>query len=124
MTQKQSPHSVKRRWRDYRTEMGRRPVKEFLDDLDDPDAAAVAAAMKDVREHGLAAAQHLRSDIYEVHTDGARQTFRILFAEEGQHGHVLLALSGFSKKTQKTPLGEIELAERRLRDWRNRGSKT
>src|SRR5581483_9098933 len=28
---------VKRRWRDYRTETGRRPVKDFLDSLDDSD---------------------------------------------------------------------------------------
>lgn len=30
---------------------------------------------------------------------------------------VLLGLSGFLKKTQKTPPDEIVLAERRLRDW-------
>lgn len=124
MTQKEPGRSIKRRWRDYRTEMGRRPVKEFLDGLDDVDAAAVAAAMKDVREQGRVAARHLRGDIYEVRAEGRRQTFRLLFAEEGQHGHDLLALSGFSKKTQKTPPGEIELAERRLRDWRDRGSQT
>jgi phage-related protein len=100
--------------------MGRRPVKEFLDNLDGGDAAAVVAAMRDVRENGLIAARHLRGDIYEVRADGNRQTFRILFAEEGQHGQVLLALSGFSKKTQKTPPAEIDLAERRLKDWRTR----
>ena len=40
--------AVRRRWRDYRTAGGRRPVKEFLDGLTDGDAAAIAAAMKDV----------------------------------------------------------------------------
>jgi phage-related protein len=116
-------HQIKRRWRDYRTAMGRRPVKEFLDGLSDVDAAAVAASMKDVREHGMVAARHLRSDIYEVRADGDRQSLRILFAQEGEHGQVLLSLSGFSKKTQKTPPNEITLAEKRLRDWRERGSK-
>jgi phage-related protein len=103
--------------------MGRRPVKEFLDGLSDADAAAVAASMKDVREHGMVAARHLRSDIYEVRADGDRQSLRILFAQEGEHGQVLLSLSGFSKRTQKTPPNEITLAEKRLRDWRERGSK-
>jgi hypothetical protein len=70
----------KRRWRDYRTSAGRRPIKEFIDELSDTDAAAVVAAMRDVREAGLAAARHLRGEIYEVRADGARQTFRILFA--------------------------------------------
>lgn len=111
---------TKRRWRDYRTAAGRRPIKEFIDGLSDIDAASVVAAMKDVREAGLAAARHLRGEIYEVRADGDRQTFRILFAPEGRRGQVLLALEGFSKKTQKTPSEKIQLAERRLADWRRR----
>jgi phage-related protein len=112
---------TKRRWRDYRTAAGRRPIKEFIDGLSDVDAAAVVAAMKDVRETGLVAARHLRGEIYEVRADADRQTFRILFAPEGQRNQVLLALEGFSKKTQKTPPEKIQLAERRLADWRRRG---
>jgi phage-related protein len=77
--------------------------------------------MNDVRETGLAAARHLRGQIYEVRADGDRQTFRVLFAPEGQRSQVLLALEEFSKKTQKTPPGKIDLAERRLADWRRRG---
>jgi phage-related protein len=116
-------HRVKRRWRDYQTAMGRRPIKEFLDALDDVNAAAVTAAMKDVRDHGLVVARHLRGDIYEVRADGDRQVLRILFAEEGEHGHILLSLTGFTKKTRKTPGDQIELAEKRLRDWRDRGAR-
>jgi phage-related protein len=112
---------TKRRWRDYRTAAGRRPIKEFIDGLSDVDAAAVVAAMKDVRETGLVLARHLRGEIYEVRADGDRQTFRILFAPEGQRAQILLALEGFSKKTQKTPPEKIQLAERRLADWRRRG---
>ena len=111
----------KRRWRDYRTAAGRRPIKEFVDGLSDTDAAAVVAAMRDVRDAGLAAARHLRGEIYEVRADGDRQTYRILFAPEGRRSQVLLALEGFSKKTQKTPPEKIRLAERRLTEWRRRG---
>jgi phage-related protein len=111
----------RRRWRDYRTAAGRRPIKEFIDGLSDTDAATVVAAMRDVRDAGLAAARHLRGEIYEVRADGDRQTYRILFASEGRRGQVLLALEGFSKKTQKTPPDKIRLAERRLVDWRRRG---
>ncbi len=35
---------------------------------------------------------------------------------------VLLALEGFNKKTQKTPPASIQLAQRRLSDWRRRGA--
>ena len=78
--------------------------------------------MKDVERHGLSAAKHLRSDIYEVKADGDRQTFRILFAPEGRNKQVLLALDGFSKKTMKTPGAKLALAQRRLADWRKRGA--
>lgn len=114
----------RRRWRDYRTPQGRRPVKEFIATLADDDAAAIAAAMKEVAHEGLAAARHLRGDIYEVRADGNKQTFRILFAEEGYHGQVLLALEGFSKKTPKTPGDKLRLAERRLAAWRRREAKS
>ena len=77
--------------------------------------------MKDVAQTGLVAARHLRGEIYEVRADGDRQAFRILFATEGHRGQVLLSLEGFSKKTQKTPPEKIQLAERRLTDWRRRG---
>jgi phage-related protein len=111
----------RRRWRDYRTSAGRRPVAEFIDELSDVDAAAVVAAMKEVAIDGLSAARHLRGEIYEVRADGARTTYRILFAQEAKRGQVLLALEGFVKKTQKTPPETLTLAERRLADWRKRG---
>ena len=112
---------VTRRWRDYRTALGHRPVKDFFASLPDDDLAEVAAAMREVREQGLRAARHLRGHIYEVRADGACQSFRILFAVEGRCGQVLLALEAFSKKTQGTPQRLIRLAEDRLADWRRRG---
>jgi phage-related protein len=112
----------RRRWRDYRTTSGRSPVEEFIDSLSDTDAAAVLAGMAEVRERGLIAARHLDGDIWEVRVDGDRVIYRILFAEEGSRGRVLLALEGFKQKTQKTPRPTIELARRRLNDWRRRGA--
>lgn len=88
-----------------------------------PDRVAIAAAMKDVASEGLQAARHLRGDLYEVRADGMQASYRVLFAREGRRGQVLLALEAFSKKTQKAPPEKIALAERRLREWRRRGSK-
>ena len=96
-------------------------MRDFLAKLDDSDAAAIFAAMSDVQKGGLAIAEQLDAEIYEVKADGRLQTFRILFATEGRHGQVLLALDGFSKKTQKTPPAKLRLAKQRLRDWRQRG---
>jgi phage-related protein len=80
------------------------------------------AGMKDVTERGLPAAKHLRGDIYELRADATTRTFRLLFSAEGRFSQVLLSLSAFAKKTQKTPLRELERAETRLRDWRDRGT--
>lgn len=76
--------------------------------------------MKEVVAEGLPAARHVRGEIYEVIAHGERAAYRVLFAPEGRWGQVLLALVAFSKKTRKTPLDFIDLAQRRLRDWRQR----
>lgn len=111
---------MSRRWRHYETSAGRRPVKEFLETLSEEDAAAVAAAMKDIRKRGLRSARHLQGKIYEVRTDGNRVIYRILFAPQGRQGQVLLTLVALRKKTQKTPPQIMRLAQRRLRDWEQR----
>jgi phage-related protein len=98
------------------------PVADFIAGLTDVDAAAVIAAMKEVALEGLRASRHLRGDLYEIRAEGDRVTYRILFAPEGAHGQVLLALEAFGKKTPKTPPQAIALAERRLKDWRARGA--
>jgi phage-related protein len=114
----------KRRWRDYKTAAGRRPVKEFLEALSDEDVARVTAAMKEVEVEGMRAARHLRNAIYEIRTDGHGVIYRVLFAPQGKRKQVVLALVPFKKKkTPKTPPQMIRLAERRLRDWERRGAE-
>lgn len=112
---------IKRRWRNYRTSVGRRVVDEFFDSLSKYDASRVAAAMRDVREDGLAVARHLRGEIYEVRANGADRSYRLLFATEGRKSRVLLALVVVVKNSQKTPHRDIRLADQRLDDWRWRG---
>lgn len=114
---------IRRRWRFYETPAGKKPVEEFIDKLSDEDAASVVAAMEDVGEFGLTEARHLHGDIWEVRASGAHATFRILFSSEGKRGRILLAIDGFSKKTQQTPKRIIDNAERALRDWRARGEE-
>ena len=74
-----APRTVAHRWRDYQTASGRRPIKEFLDGLDDEDLASVVAAMREVRQQGMQAARHLEGDIYEVRADGKGVIYRVLF---------------------------------------------
>jgi len=117
----------RRRWRFYRTPGGREPVRDFLyhPKLSDADAAAIAVAMREVRVLGREHPDvyHLRGDIWQVEIDGERVIFRLLFAEEGRFGQVLLALEVINKKWQKARDQHIRLAEKRLSDWRQRGQR-
>jgi phage-related protein len=115
---------MQRRWRHYETAAGKRPALEFIRKVSDSDKAAILAAMQEVRREGTRAARHLRGDLFEVRADGERVIYRILFAREGKRGQILLSLVAFNKKTQKTPPQQIELAARRLRDWRSRARAT
>jgi phage-related protein len=94
-------------------------VADFIAGLEDEEAAAVLAGMRQVADRGLGEARHLRREIYEVRVDGSQRSFRLLFAQETRF--ILLSLSGFVKKTQTTPAAEIAVALARLRDWRARG---
>ena len=111
----------RRRWRFYETASGAKPVQAFLDNLTATEAAEVGGAMNEVAVEGLRLARHLRGDIWEVRVQSERKAFRVLFSPEGRAQQVLLALEAFTKKTQKTPPRTIQLAERRLADWRSRG---
>lgn len=115
--------SVRRRWRFYTTRSGRSPVKDFVTDpkLPGADRDEIIAALKDVQVNGLEVARHLHGDLYEVRAEGRATAYRVLFTAEGARSQVLLALSAFKKKTQKTPKAELELAQQRLDDWRRRG---
>ncbi|HEX4115824.1 MAG TPA: type II toxin-antitoxin system RelE/ParE family toxin [Solirubrobacteraceae bacterium] len=76
------------------------------------------------RETGACAPHAIwTGDIWEVRVDGDRVIYRVLFAEEGSRGQVLLALEGFNKKTQRTPPAIVRLAKTRLADWRRRGDQ-
>jgi hypothetical protein len=94
----------RRRWRDYATAGGRRPVREFLQALDPEDVAAVAVAMKEVEEEGLQVTRHLQGSIYEVRAHGNRVIYRILFAPQGRRGQVLLATQRLQEEDSENAL--------------------
>jgi phage-related protein len=81
--------------------------------------------MKEVRNAGRAHpdVNHLRGDIWQIEISGRSAIYRLLFAEEGTAGRVLLALEVVNKKWQKAKTRHIKLAEERLADWRERGSR-
>ena len=67
--------------------------------------------MEEVRDRGLPAARHLDGDIWEVRVDGDRVIYRILFAEEGSRGQILLGLDGFKKEDAEDAPGHYRAGE-------------
>ena len=107
----------------YRTENGKCPVEEFLDSLSDTHAQKVTWVLRLVENMGRVPEQFLKKlvgtdQLWEIRAQTAGNSYRLLGFFDGP---VLMVLtSGFSKKQQKTPLREIELAEARRLNYLQR----
>lgn len=109
----------------YRDAKGQAPVEEWMNSLHDPKGivrARIAATLIRLRDNGGRLpepyAKHLGGKLWELRWHIGSDQLRVLYSTVT--GKIVLLLSGFSKKTPKTPPGEIDLAERRLKDWTER----
>jgi len=112
----------RRYWRLYRSSLDHRVIRDELLALPRGAYAEVKAAMDDVEDFGLQASKRLRNEIREIVASDPTQgtACRLLFAVDGREGQILLGLVFFNKETRKTPPRYIDLAEKRLADWRSR----
>jgi phage-related protein len=106
----------------YATATGNSPVRDFLDDLPEKQAAKVVAAVDYLGHMGPALqrphAAHLRGKLWELRVSWARLEYRVLYAFLAQKNIVLL--HAFAKKSDAVPAREIRTAEVRLGDFENR----
>lgn len=103
----------------YETEDGKKPVEEFLDSLEPKMNAKMVALMELLEEKGTALREPysapLGDGIFELRCRFAGDITRALYFFYS--GGKIIITSGFTKKTQKTPLSEIKLAKTRRTDW-------
>jgi phage-related protein len=102
----------------FRSESGREPVREWLKELDANDRKTIGEDIKLVQFRwplGMPLVDKLDADLWEVRSrlKGGRIA-RVCFTVRA--GEMAL-LHGFIKKTQKTPLQDLELARRRRDLW-------
>ncbi len=107
----------------YKTPSGKCPVEEFLDSLTDEQAAKIAWVLKIIRELDRIPAKYFQKlndtkDIWEVRVDVGRNTFRLLGFFHARK--MIILTNSFQKKSRKTPLKEIRLAEKRKKDYMSR----
>jgi phage-related protein len=107
----------------YRTESNRCPVEQFLDSLPDKHAQKVAWVLRLVERLERVPKQYLKKlvgtdQIWEIRAHIGGSSYRFLGFFDGPV--ILILTSAFSKKQQKTPVREIELAEARRQDYLHR----
>ncbi|NTI78545.1 type II toxin-antitoxin system RelE/ParE family toxin [Agrobacterium rhizogenes] len=102
----------------YRTTSGTEVVREWLQSLDAPDRQAVGLDLMRVQYRwpvGMPLCRPLKNGLWEVRTNlPSNKIARVLFCVYQER---TLVLSGFIKKTQKTPDDELDLARRRMREF-------
>ena len=104
----------------FRTESGREPVREWLKDLDKEDRQIIGEDIKLVQFRwplGMPLVRKMEADLWEVrsHLSGSGIA-RILFTVgDGE----MVLLHGFIKKSQKTPVQDLQLARQRKNLWLN-----
>ena len=107
----------------YRTKSGKCPVEEFFDTLSDKQVEKVLWVLRIIRDIDYIPQEYLKKlvntdDIWEIRVKSGGKIFRILgFFYKNK---MIILTNGFMKKTQKTPLMEIKLAQDRKRDYLER----
>ncbi len=98
---------------------GRIPAREFVDSLDDKAAARIDAFVERLRVYGNRMqgkfVKKLSDDLFELRVKQFDRIFRVFFFY--QPGMLIVITSGFQKKTEQTPPGEIARAEKLRRLW-------
>lgn len=98
---------------------GRVPAREFVDSLDDKAAARIDAFIERLRLYGNRMqgkfVKKLTDDIFELRVKQFDPIFRVFFFY--QPGMLIVITSGFQKKTEQTPPGEITRAEQLRKVW-------
>ena len=107
----------------YRTISGKCPVEEFLDTLSDKQVEKVLWVLRIIRDVDFVPKEYLKKlvntdDIWEIRVKSGSNIFRILgFFHKNK---IIILTNGFMKKTQKTPLKEIKLAQNRKKEYMER----
>jgi len=113
----------KRRWKAvfYTTEAGRCPVLEAIRGLPETDRVEIGQTLRLVQQEGPAVGMPFTEQVTgekgAVRVRVGRTRWRIFFTQLGRE---LVILHMFAKKTRAMPQHEIEIAERRRRDWLRR----
>ena len=101
----------------YRTPAGREPVRKYLLSLPLRDRAAAADVLDAIREQGLNAPgvrfKQIKGKLWEFYVEGeaSQRIFYVVVV-----GPMMVLLQSYKKEKNKAPIGEIKIAERRMKE--------
>ena len=101
----------------YRTATGREPVLEWLRDLGPEDRRAIGRDLMRVQfgwPVGMPLVRSLKDGLWEVRSAlPSRRIARLMLCF---HENKIVALHGFIKKSQRTPIEDIDVARQHMRE--------
>jgi phage-related protein len=98
----------------YKTEAGNEPVREWLKSLPREDRRTISEDIKTAQYGwplGMPLIRKMERSLWEVRSNVSTGIARVIFTVKGA---VMILLHRFVKKSQKTPLNELDTARRRL----------
>ncbi len=106
----------------YRDAVGKEPVAEFINSLPEGARARIFRLVKLLKDYGVLLnepyTKQVKGKIRELRIKDNRGAIRILYFT--YTGRRFILLHGFIKKTDKTPIRDIEIAEKRMNDFLQR----
>lgn len=96
------------------------PVEEFLRELKRINNPLAEQALKGLEKlknrsyHREPLSKHLETGLWELRIKAGTDILRIVYTF--RKGQIIILLHVFIKKRQKTPVGELEVARKRLRE--------
>ena len=102
----------------YESISGRSPVEEFIASLSTEDQVRFFDVVVGIELEGLeyrrVVFRHLRAKLWEIKFQAPSGGYRIMYVV--LQGDLMIWLHAFKKKSQKTPLDDLRLAERRMKE--------
>jgi phage-related protein len=119
----------RKQWIFYRTSTGAELVRDELNGLGEAPKAALAAAMKRYARDELLPGEVKNMpgikangvQVYELRVNLGNNHYRLLFAQQGRYGQILLALSAVAKNQNRLPKRDRDRVVTRLKDYLDRG---
>lgn len=104
----------------YEDEKGNSPIEDFLLEIGKSNRILVAQIRKEIKKlrykiyHKEPLSKYIESGIWELRIKSRTDIVRVFYTFS--KGKVIILLHGFIKKKQKTPIKELEIVRKRLKE--------